>query len=173
MAAKALSAADRIAINDVLNEYAWANDSHNVDLMVSLFTKDATLTTGHGESYKGSDGVRHFITSHAAQGNRGGRQHLVQQALVRARPEGAAVRSYWMVVQAVVAENKRFIRSMGYNDDLMVKVKGEWKIKRRTMGSWNDQTPTPPMLEDAPKAKPRAAKKPARGRKARPSRGRR
>ena len=143
---KSISAEDRIAINDLLMEYAWANDSADVELLVSLFTADAVLMLSDGHRYENSDGIRRFATEHGSQPGRAGRQHLVQQVLFKPRAEGCAVRSYWMVIQALVATNSKFIRAVGYYDDIVVKAGGRWLLKSRTMGGWNDQTKPPARL---------------------------
>lgn len=141
-----ISADDRIAINDLLMEYAWANDSADVELLVGLFTADAVLVLSDGHRYETSDGIRRFATEHGSQPGRAGRQHLVQQVLFKPRPEGCALRSYWMVVQSLVAANSKFIRALGYYDDVVVKQGGRWRFKQRIMGGWNDQTKPPAPL---------------------------
>jgi hypothetical protein len=145
MAPRPLSVKDRIAINDLLMEYVYCNDTADFEGMVKIFTKDAVLKTGH-DTYKNSEGIRHFAVSHGSQPNRGGRQHLYQTVQVKQKGTGAVVRSYWMVVQSTVANNAKFIRSMGYYDDHVVKVRGKWLIKSKVMGTWNDQTKPPPRL---------------------------
>ena len=147
MPTRSLSVKDRIAINDLLMAYVYANDTADIEGMVKLFTKDAVLEIpGHGERFETREGIRRFATEHGAQPGRRGRQHLYQTVQIKPKGAGCIVRSYWMVVQSIVTTNGKIIRSMGYYDDHCVKVGGKWLIKHKHMGGWNDETPPPPPL---------------------------
>jgi hypothetical protein len=144
MATNALSADDRIAVDDLLRNFAYCNDTADFASMAALFTGDAVLEQG-GHRYEGREGVLHFATSHGAQPNRRGRQHLFQQMLIKQTDEGVKVRSYWMVVQAVVKTNAKNIRSIGYYDDVCVKQGDRWFLKSKIIAVWNDETSPPPF----------------------------
>jgi hypothetical protein len=140
----AISAEDRIAIDDLMRSFAYCNDTADFAGMAALFTDDSALEQG-GHRYEGRDGVLHFATSHGAQPNRRGRQHLMQRMLVKPTGEGVKVRSYWMVVQAVAKTGEKFIRSIGYYDDVCVKQDGRWLFKSKKIATWTDETTPPPF----------------------------
>ena len=147
MAIRPLTATDRIAIDDLLRSYPYCNDTHDVEGMVALFTKDAVLEQAStGARHEGKDGIRKWMNAHGAQPGRAGRQHRVQQAQIKRTATGCKVRSYWMVIQSVVATDSKAIRQMGYYDDELVKIRGKWLIKSKHIGVWNDEMPALPPL---------------------------
>ena len=144
MPTRRLSVKDRIAINDLLMAYVYANDTSDIEAMVKLFTKDAVLeNVGTGERFETRDGIRRFASERTG---RGGRQHLYQTVQIKPKGKGCMVRSYWMVVRSVVATNGKTILAMGYYDDHCVKVGGKWLIKHKYNAPWNDQAPPPAPL---------------------------
>jgi hypothetical protein len=146
MAIRPLTPTERFAIDDLLRAYVYCNDTHDVDGMVALFAKDAVLQQGTRGRWEGREGVRKWITDHGALPGRAGRQHRFQQVQIKRTKKGCKVRSYWMVVQSVVATDSRFVRQIGYYDDELVKVRGKWLIKHKYIGTWNDETPPPQKL---------------------------
>lgn len=141
------SVEDRFAISDLLMSYAYTNDIGDAEGMVALFTKDALLEQpAHGKRFEGREGIRKFASGDANAAGRAGRQHHYQTVQIKPRGDGFIVRSYWFVVHATLKTNTRFVRSMGYYDDHVVKVDGAWLIKHKRICPWNDETTPPPPL---------------------------
>jgi SnoaL-like domain len=146
MPTRRLGATDRIAIEDLLRNYVYCNDTNDVEGMLALFTEDAVLEIGTRERFETRQGIRRFATEHGAQPGRAGRQHLYQQIQMKRTATGCTVRSYWMVVQSIVATNSKLIRQIGYYDDTCVKIDGRWLIQHKFIDLWNDETPPPLRL---------------------------
>lgn len=138
---------DRIAITDLLMSYVYTNDIGDAEGMAQLFTEDALLEQpAHGKKFERREGIRQFAGGHANTAGRAGRQHHYQTVQIKPRGDGFVVRSYWFVIHATAATNTRFVRSMGYYDDHVVKVDGQWLIKHKRICPWHDEmTPPPPL----------------------------
>jgi hypothetical protein len=133
-----ISVEDRFRIQDVLRSYVWANDSGSVEAVVAAFTPDGTV-----QSTGGPIPVRRWAIETFAQPGRRGRQHWVQHITFEVTANGAAVRSYWKVVQGLASTNTRTLNAMGFYDDFCVKFDGRWLIKEKRIYRCNDETPLP------------------------------
>ena len=134
-----LSVEDRIAVNDLLMEATWANDSGNLEAFASVFTSDGMVQNGFGERFP----ARQFVTTTLSHPGRKGRQHYVQTISTIGTPEGCTVRSYWMAWQWLESVGEKKIHALGYYEDFLVKIGGAWKIRERRMFRCSDERPLP------------------------------
>ena len=146
MAVRPLTATDRFAIDDLLRNYCYYNDTHDVEGLVALFTPDAVLQQGTRGRWEKREGIRKWMNDHGSQPGRAGRQHRVQQVQIKRTATGCKLRSYWFVTQSIVATDSKLLRAMGYYDDELVKVRGKWLIKSKYIDTWNDEMQVPPKL---------------------------
>lgn len=130
---------DRLRIQDLLMRYVWANNSANLEGVVSAFTADGIVQPSTGERIP----VRRWAAETFAHPGRGGRQHWAQLMSLEPTANGATARSYWKVLQWRAAADTKAIHAMGYYEDLCVKVDGQWRIKEKRMYRCNDETPLP------------------------------
>ena len=75
-----LTVKDRIAINDLLAEYAWALDTGDVDALVACFTPDAVVIEEVFEEpdrWEGHENIRRFAEHFRNVPNFPGRQHHI------------------------------------------------------------------------------------------------
>jgi len=138
---KPLTVADRIAINDLLAEYAWALDTGDVDSLVSCFTPDAVVIEEVFEDpdrWEGRDNIRRFAEHYRNVPNFPGRQHHISQLVVQGDAKRCSARSFAFVTECQ-GEPPYTLRFAGYYDDKLVKVRNRWLFRERVIRLWDGE----------------------------------
>lgn len=142
-----MSEHDKAAIIEVLNLYAFALDAHEWDLFDRIFTDDivmdlgpaAVAWNGRAEFKQGFKNFHDTLDNH---------QHTMMGHLVHVDGDTAHAFSYgnWLLMRDA-AEGGPAWMGTGWYDDELVKVDGNWMIKRRVcrLLSWtgNPRVPEP------------------------------
>lgn len=145
MATGVLSAADELAIRDVIARYAWALDTGDVDGFVACFCRDGVLVWDafeEPERWEGAEALRHFASFFRSLPTSAGRQHHVSNTLVKASGDGASSRSY-VAVAVRQGEGPHLLSVMGYYEDLFRREDGHWRLAERVIRDWSG-----PILKD-------------------------
>ncbi len=124
---------DRMAINDLLAEYAWALDTGDVDALVACFTSDAVVIEEVFEEpdrWEGRENIRRFAEHFRKVPNFPGRQHHISQLLVKGNSKLCSTRSFVFVTECQ-GEPPYTIRFAGYYDDQLVRSGGKWLFQQR------------------------------------------
>ena len=139
--AKSLAIADRIAINDLFAEYAWALDTGDVDALVACFTPDAVVIEEVFEDpdhWEGRDNIRRFAEHYRNVPNFPGRQHHLSQLLVKGDGNRCSARSFALVTECR-GEPPYTLRFAGYYDDKLVKLRNRWLFRERIIRLWDGE----------------------------------
>jgi ketosteroid isomerase-like protein len=138
---KSLTTADRIAINDLLADYAWALDTGDVDALVACFTLDAVVIEEVFEDpdrWEGRDNIRRFAEHYRNVPNFPGRQHHVSQLVVKGDSKCCFARSFAFVTECQ-GEPPYTIRFAGYYQDKLVKSRNRWLFLQRVIRLWDGE----------------------------------
>ena len=138
---KPLTVADRVAINDLLAEYAWALDTGDVDALVACFTPDALVLEEvfeDADRWEGRDEICRFAEHYFNVPNFPGRQHHVTQLLVKGNSKQCSARSFAFVTECQ-GEPPYTIRFAGYYQDKLVKVRNRWLFRERIIRLWDGE----------------------------------
>lgn len=136
-----LTVKDRIAINDLLAEYAWALDTGDVDALIACFTPDAVVIEEVFEEpdrWGGIENIRRFAEHFRNVPNFPGRQHHISQLLVKGNSKLCSSRSFVFVTECQ-GEPPYTIRFAGYYDDQLVKSGGKWFFRQRIIRLWDGE----------------------------------
>ena len=139
--AKPLTIADRIAINDLLAEYAWALDTGDVDTLVACFTPDAVVIEEVFEDpdrWEGRNNIRCFAEHYRDVPNFPGRQHHVSQLLVKGDSKRCSACSFAFVTECQ-GEPPYTLRFAGYYEDKLVKLRNRWLFRERIIRLWDGE----------------------------------
>ncbi len=147
---------DKAEIIEVLNLYAFALDAREWDLFDRVFTADVEAVFGPaGAAWNGLEvfkksfaGFHDSLDSHA---------HTMMGQLVAVDGDQAHAFSYgqWLLVREA-AEGGPTWTGTGWYDDLLVRTKAGWRIKRRVcrLLSWTGNPAVPePQNEHQPDMK--------------------
>ena len=134
-----LSVEDRIAVNDLLMQATWANDSGNVEAFKAVFAPGAIVQNGSGDRVAAED----FVVNTLSHPGRKGRQHYVQNISVDPTPDGFRARSYWMAWQWLESVGEKKMHALGDYEDFLVKIDGRWRFRERRMFRCSDERPLP------------------------------
>jgi hypothetical protein len=134
------SVEDRLAIAELYARYSWALDTGDTDAYVALFTRDAEAEetqTGHVE--QGPEGIRRIVEHYHADPAFPGHQHRFDTFILDPDPEGRPdhfrARSY-AVATIMPEEGEARVYWAGWNDDVVAKEDGEWRIRYRGIHPW-------------------------------------
>jgi ketosteroid isomerase-like protein len=136
-----LAVADRIAINDLLAEYAWALDTGDVDALVACFTPEAVVIEEvfeDADRWKGRDNIRRFAEHYRNVPNFPGRQHHLSQLIVKGDSKRCSARSFAFVTECH-GEPPYTLRFTGYYEDKLVKVNNRWLFRERIIRLWDGE----------------------------------
>lgn len=135
----ALSAADQLAIQEVIARYAWALDTGDVEGFVACFCRDGVLVWDAFETpdrWEGEAALRHFATFFRDLPSSAGRQHHVTNILVTPCEGGARSRSY-VAVALRQGDGPHLLHVMGYYEDLFRLEDGQWRLAERVIRDWS------------------------------------
>ena len=132
------SVADRVAIEDLYADYAWALDTGDLGAFFALFTDDCVFGDTAGNRYKGHAETRKYVEGLVKSAPFKGRMHLLTAMRFDQQGERIGVKAYWHVAKWEKAANVKKLETMGWSDDAFVKVNGQWKFAQRLVHHWND-----------------------------------
>lgn len=134
---------DRLALDDLIADYAWALDTGDTEALVRCFTEDAVVTEAVFEDpdiWEGHEGIRAFADHYFGAPGFAGRQHHVTQTQFTAVSQGAVSMRSFAFVTECEGEPPYVLRFAGWYEDEAVKVdRAEWRFKRRTIRLWDGE----------------------------------
>jgi ketosteroid isomerase-like protein len=136
-----LTVKDRIAIDDLLAEYAWALDTGDVDALVRCFMPNAVVIEEVFEEpdrWVGRENIRRFAEHFRNVPNFPGRQHHISQLLVKGDSKRCSGKSFVFVTECQ-GEPPYTLRFAGYYDDRLVKSAGKWLFQQRIIRLWDGE----------------------------------
>lgn len=128
-----LSAEDRLAVMDLIADYADRLEGGDIEGYVENFTPDGVLQ-GNTVTHAGRDALRAFVAQLYASGQDGpgGHRHFLCLPKIEAAEGGCRARTYFFIPGEPAADDVR-IRSMGLYSDEIVRFEGRWRFKRRRL----------------------------------------
>lgn len=136
---EALSAADQLAIREVIARYAWALDTGDVEAFVACFARDGVLVWDAFESpdrWEGEAALRHFAAFFRDAPTSAGRQHHVSNIVIEPCEGGARSRAY-AAVALRQGDGPHLLTVMGYYEDLFRLEDGHWRLAERVIRDWS------------------------------------
>ncbi len=127
-------AADRIEIEALFADYAWALDTADIEGVLTLFSDDAVMQDPFGRfTGSGPDGVRTFFEGLFARREFAGRVHWVSQMVLTPIAGGYRVDSY-ALVPAALPTGPVTLHLMAFYRDVVVRERGHWRFRERLVG---------------------------------------
>lgn len=128
---------DRQMILELMAAYGQAMDASDGDAFVKLFTPDAVLIAGGGETFKGTEALRRIgasagqreVVSGPVQPRGYPVHHQYSNVSMDIRGNSATVRANWLVINGRVRIPA--MQSMGHYEDKLVKRNGRWLYTER------------------------------------------
>ena len=128
---------DRQQILELMAAYGQAMDAADGDAFVKLFTPDAVLIAGGGETFKGTDALRKIGASAGQREVVSGPvpprgypvHHQYSNVSMNIKGNAATVRANWLVINGRVRIPA--LQSMGHYEDTLVKRNGRWLYTER------------------------------------------
>ena len=114
-------------IRELLSRYCFALDEERFDDMAALFTEDGIWETAFGTG-TGRAGIAAQARSISTP-NRPRRVHLTTNIVIDFEGDIAHVRSNWLLFQNAASTPE--IGSGGSYHDVVAKVDGQWRFRRR------------------------------------------
>lgn len=135
--------ATRLALQDLIADYAWALDTGDADAFVRCFTADAEIIEEVFEEpdiWRGHSGARALLKHYASAPGFPGRQHHVTQTqYLNCTENSATLRSFAFVTECH-GEPPYSLRFAGwYEDDVRKDDSGQWLFARRTIRLWDGE----------------------------------
>ena len=128
-----ISVDDRIAIEELVTEYAWLLDHRKFDEVLSLFTEDAELKI-RGQKVAGAEGLQAWLDQRASSQSSRSSQH--QMSLLRLVPVDADVVEGTAALVLHVAKSGSsgtYVDLVGEYQDEYVRTDGGWRFRRRVL----------------------------------------
>jgi hypothetical protein len=126
-----LSLQDEHDIKVVLHQYITGIDTKNAKLIHDAFADEIEADYAPHLKYKTNAEVAHDMdVIHQAVGPT---LHRLTNIVITPSGEGAAVRAYVDAVLMSIDGKKTLVEAQGYYDDVLVKIGGKWKIKKRRL----------------------------------------
>ena len=141
-----ISAADRVAIHEVIARYAWALDTGDVEGFIACFSHDGRLVWDAFEqpqSWQGAAALRHFANFFRAIPSSAGRQHHVSNIVVTPAEDGTATARSYAMVALRQGDGPHALHVMGWYEDTLRQEDGEWRLAERVIRDWSG-----PILKD-------------------------
>jgi 3-phenylpropionate/cinnamic acid dioxygenase small subunit len=124
---------DRIAIEELVTEYAWLLDHRRFDEVLDLCTDDAELRI-RGVRIHGADGLRDWLDQRATSQSRRASQH--QMSLLRLEPQADGVIEGTAALVLHVAKSgssSSYVDLVGEYQDEYVRTGDGWRFRRRVL----------------------------------------
>jgi hypothetical protein len=133
-ASTSLTGQDYEEIKALYARYNQGSDFRDTELFLSAFAEDAVMTRG-GRDIVGMDALR-TDRAERYQGKTGdvGRRHMNGSFLISATEDGAEARAYYLLLD-VTARPPTMVSS-GYYEDFFVRTTDGWRIRHRTLFSY-------------------------------------
>jgi uncharacterized protein (TIGR02246 family) len=134
------SVEDRLAIAELYARYSWALDTGDTDGYVALFTRDCEAEeTQTGHVARGHEEIRKIVEFYHQDPGFAGHQHRIDTLVLDPDPEGRpdhwVARSYTLA-SATPPEGDSRVYWSGWNDDVVAKEDGAWRIRYRGIHPW-------------------------------------
>jgi hypothetical protein len=126
-AAPTASPNDLLHIHEVEITFHKAGSTKDLDLMLSLFTDDASLTSG-GKTYTGRDQVRTYWINAGPFQPQNRWAGYTPAYKIRINVDGDRATLYFECLWVDVATSQ--IKAHTYSDDVLVRSGGKWLIKK-------------------------------------------
>ena len=126
------NAEDFMGIHKIEIIFHEAGTTKNLDLMLSLFADDATLTSG-GKTYRGKDEIRSYWV--AAGTFQPQNQWVAYTPAFRIKYEVEGDRAHLHFECLYVDKEKKNIAAHTNSDDTLIRVKDKWLIKEMKASS--------------------------------------
>jgi hypothetical protein len=129
-----MSAEDKLAVIDLIADYAFRVDSGDVEGYINNFAPDGVFDTSNGP-LEGRDAIRAYVAHLVEIGQVGGgpgtRRHFMGIPAIHGDSERCTAKTYilWPASNAD-GVGAQVVRVGAYTDDI-VKVNGAWKFARR------------------------------------------
>lgn len=125
---------DRVEIEALFADYAWAVDTADVDAVMQLFSVDAVMQDPFGRfAGSGPDGVRLFFEGLFARPEFAGRMHMVSQLMLAPVGDDYRVDSY-ALVPAAFPNGAVNVHLLAFYRDVVRREDGQWKFVERLVG---------------------------------------
>lgn len=131
---------ERLAIQDLLVRYTWYVDFGCTEAeFMRLFTEDALIDSPLSGKYENLEGLKRFYVKNAGTRSEVLTRHFLTNCLVEGEGNQATMKAYFMIMMTPPkpqhprrVKQTEFVYTGGYDCEA-VKVKGEWRLKRRTV----------------------------------------
>ena len=144
----ALTAQDRLDIQDLYWRYAHGHDFRDAELVASAFAEDGVFRVSPTSAVAGRDEIAESLSKgFAGRSSDSGRRHWQNAWRITPSPEGARGRVYWFALEVgtgdpvtglpVDGHRGPSFRSTGYYEDVYVKTAEGWRFKSRTL-NWDE-----------------------------------
>jgi ketosteroid isomerase-like protein len=126
-----LTADQRLAVMDLIADYADKLESGDLDGYVENFTPDGVFE-GRTGRYEGHEAIRALVSHlfEIGQDGPGGNRHILGLPRIAATAEGCTAQTYF-VIPAGAGEDSVLIRSIGQYTDRVVQHAGRWRFAHR------------------------------------------
>lgn len=138
MSAPALTAADRIAIEDLFSTYHWALDTADVEGFADTFIETGSVELQIMERttrYRGRSGLIDLVESLRVWDRFPGCQHYAGQLLMEGGGDRCRVRSFVFATECR-GKPPYELRFAGRSDDRLVRRDGQWLFEQRLARLW-------------------------------------
>ena len=138
----ALSALDRLEIQELFARYAWGIDLGDEDMALSTFAEDAWFDHLWQGRVQGHEAIRKNLRSlwYDRQSWWLGRQHLMNHFIMDPlEVEGTArVRCFFQILQFNTEYRTNFVFGVGTRDDTVQRIDGRWLFKTLRVNAWTE-----------------------------------
>ena len=137
-------AGDRVEIEALFADYAWALDTADIEGVLGLFSEDAVMQDPFGRfTGSGPEGVRRFFEGLFARPEFAGRIHWVSQLRLTPVGEDYRVDSY-ALVPAAFPNGAVNLHLLAFYRDVVRKERGRWVFVERLVGPrWPEEDGSP------------------------------
>ena len=136
-----ISAADRLAIKDLISVYHWALDTGDVDGFADTFVEGGAVVVevmSRTKRYEGRAGLIDLAESLRAWDRFPGCQHHAGQLRIEGDAEQCLVRSYCFVAECR-GRPPYSLRFIGRSDDRLICRDGQWLFEERVVRLWQGE----------------------------------
>jgi 3-phenylpropionate/cinnamic acid dioxygenase small subunit len=152
--AMASQADDQMAIQQVLNRYAYALDGRDAESYVRTFAPDGVLDYARGE-LQGRNALRDMVmglrtreqqarAESTLRPSRG--RHFLTNIVIEVNGDTATAKDYWVAFNNNNPERKSQLGGFGHAENELKRINGEWLIARRVI--FNEQVPERAAADD-------------------------